>query len=144
VTVGRALFGALAALFTGMYPVLTPWHPLIRRLPVAGRAHELAFIRDFLSADHLAQAALMRGIVRQEAPAKDADTLSPLTMPVLIAAHAYDPIHHSDDAGELAAGLSDARQVHLRSILDYGLRHGEINRGVGAFLRGLPPIAIAS
>ena len=144
VAVGRAFFGALAVFFTGLYPMLTPWHPVIRRLPVPGRAHELAFIRDFLAGDHLAQAALMRGIVRQDAPPKDADTLSPLTMPVLIAAHAYDPLHAFDDAAELAAGLSDARQIHLRSILDYGLRHRDINREVATFLRALPPAAIAS
>jgi hypothetical protein len=37
------------------------------------------------------------------------------------------------------ADLSDARSIDLRSILDFGLRHGEINGAVGAFLRGLPP-----
>jgi hypothetical protein len=142
VPVGRVFFAALAALFTGLYPVLTPLHPVIRRLPVPDGAHELAFIRDLLATDHLAQAALMRGISRQEAPAKDADTLSPLTMPVLVAAHAYDPLHSFDDAMELTSGLADARQLDLRSILDYGLRHGEINRVVGAFLRGLPPATI--
>jgi hypothetical protein len=81
----------------------------------------------------------MRGIARQDAPLKDADTLSPLAMPVLVAAHAYDPLHSFDDAMELTSGLADARQLDLRSILDYGLRLGEINRVVGAFLRGLPP-----
>ncbi len=139
VPVGRVFFGALAAFFTGLYPVLTPWHPLIRRVPLPGRAYELAFIRDLLAADHLAQAALMRGISRQDAPSKDAETLSSLTMPVLVAAHAYDPLHSFDDATELADGLSDARQLALRSVLDYGLRHGEINGVVGAFVRGLPP-----
>jgi hypothetical protein len=58
-------------------------------------------------------------------------------MPVLVMAHAYDPIHSIDDASELVADLSDARRVDLRSILDYGLRHGEINRAVGAFLRDI-------
>jgi pimeloyl-ACP methyl ester carboxylesterase len=139
VTFGRAFFAALAALFTGLYPVLTPWHPIIRRIPVPSRAHELAFVRNLLASDHLAQAALLWGILRQDAPAKDADTLAPLQMPVLVAAHAYDPLHSIDDASELAEDLSDAQQVRLRSILDYGLRHGEINRVVGSFLRSLPP-----
>jgi pimeloyl-ACP methyl ester carboxylesterase len=139
VPVGRVFFTALAALFTGLYPVLTPWHRVIRRIPVPARAYELAFIRDVMTADHLAQAALMRGISRQDAPSKDADTLAPLTMPVLVAAHAYDPLHSFDDASELASDLSDARQLQLRSILDYGLRHAEINRVVGSFLRSLPP-----
>ena len=138
VPIGRFFFTALAALFTGLYPVLTPLHPVIRRLPVPEGAHELAFVRDLLASDHLAQAALMRGIARQDAPPKDAETLSPLAMPVLVAAHAYDPLHSFDDAMELTLGLADARQLDLRSILDYGLRHGEINRVVGAFLRGLP------
>jgi pimeloyl-ACP methyl ester carboxylesterase len=136
---GRIFFTSLAGLFTGLYPVLTPWHPVIRRLPVSRRAPELAFVRDFLTADHLAQAALMRGISRQDAPPKDPGTLSRLTMPVLVMAHSYDPLHSIEDAGELAADLSDARRIDLRSILDFGLRHGEINREVGAFLRGLPP-----
>ncbi len=143
VTVGRIFFTALAALFTGIYPVLTPWHPLIRRVPVSGHAHELAFVRDFLAADHLAQAALMRGISRQDAPPKDAGTLARSTMPALVTAHSYDPLHSVEDADELVAGLSDARRVGLRSILDFGLRHGEINRAVGAFLRGLPPATTA-
>jgi pimeloyl-ACP methyl ester carboxylesterase len=138
VPVGRAFFGGLTMLFSSL-TVLTPWHPLIRRLPLPERAYELAFIRDLLTADHIAQAALMIGIARQDAPSKDADTLSPLKMPVLVTAHAYDPLHSYDDAAELAADLSDARRLDLRSILDYLLRHGEINRSVGAFLRALPP-----
>jgi pimeloyl-ACP methyl ester carboxylesterase len=144
VPVGRIFFAALAALFTGLYPVLTPLHPVIRLLPVPRRAHELVFVRDLLAADHLAQAALMRGISRQDPPPKDPGTLSRLTMPVLVTAHAYDPLHSSDDAAELAADLSDARRVDFRSILDFGLRHGEINRTVGAFLRGLPPVPSGS
>jgi pimeloyl-ACP methyl ester carboxylesterase len=139
VPVGRIFFAALAAFFTGLYPVLTPLHPVIRRLPVPDGAYELAFLRDLLAADHLAQAALMQGISRQDAPLKDADTLSPLAMPVLVAAHAYDPLHSFDDAAELADDLTDARRIDLRSILDYVLRHGEINRSVAAFLRALPP-----
>lgn len=139
VTAGRIFFAALGALFTGIYPLLTPWHPVIRRLPIPGRAHEFAFVRDFLATDHLAQAALMRGIARQDAPAKDSATLSPLTMPVLVTAHSYDPLHSVEDAAELVADLSDARSIALRSILDFGLRHGEINESVGVFLRGLPP-----
>ena len=137
VPIGRVFFTALAAFFAGLYP-LTPLHPVIRRLPVPDGAYELAFVRDLLASDHLAQVALMRGIARQDAPLKDADTLSPLAMPVLVAAHAYDPLHSFDDAMELTSGLADARQLDLRSILDYGLRHREINRVVGAFLRGLP------
>jgi pimeloyl-ACP methyl ester carboxylesterase len=144
VTVGRVFFAAVAALFTGLYPVLSPWHPVIRRLPVSGRAHEIAFVRDFLATDHLAQAALMLGISRQDAPPKDPGTLSRLTMPVLVTAHSYDPLHSIDDAAELVADLTDAQHFELRSILDYGLRHGEINREVGAFLRGLPPPAMSA
>lgn len=139
VTAGRIFFAAVAALFAGLYPVLTPWHPLIRRLPVSRRAYELAFIRDLLVADHLAQAALMLSISRQDAPLKDSVTLSRLTMPVLVTAHSYDPIHSMDDAAELVAELSDARRIDLRSILDFGLRQGEISRAVSAFLRRLPP-----
>lgn len=139
VTAGRIFFGALAAFFTGLYPVLTPWHPFIRRLPVSSRAYEVAFIRDLVTADHLAQAALMRSIARQDAPPKDSDTLSRLTMPTLVTAHSYDPIHSVDDAVELVADLSDARLVDLRSILDFVLRQAEINHAVGAFLRELPP-----
>ena len=82
----------------------------------------------------------MRGITRQEAQPKDADTLAPLAMPVLIAAHAYDPLHAFEDARELTDGLADAQQVDLRSILDYVLRNSEINRVVGGFLRSLPPL----
>ena len=136
--VGRIFFSGLAALFAGLYPLLTPWHPLIRRIPVPRHAHGLAFVRDLLVADHLAQAALVLGVSRQDAPPKDRGTLGPLTMPVLVMAHSYDPIHSIDDAAELTADLSDARHVDLRSILDYVLRRGDINDAVGAFLRGLP------
>jgi pimeloyl-ACP methyl ester carboxylesterase len=139
VPVGRVFFNSLAVFFAGLYPVLTPWHRLIRRLPVSARLPELEFIRDLMSSDHLAQAALMVGITRQEPPLKDAATLARLTMPVLVTAHAYDPVHTFDDAAELADDLADGTRVTLRSILDFGLRHGEINREVGAFLRDLPP-----
>jgi hypothetical protein len=54
VKTGRTFFNALASLFTGLHPVLTPWHPLIRRFPLGPGAHELAFVRDFLASDHLA------------------------------------------------------------------------------------------
>jgi pimeloyl-ACP methyl ester carboxylesterase len=138
VAAGRVFFGALAGLFTGLYPVLTPWHPLLRRILLPRSAYEVLFVRDLLTADHLAQAALMWSISQQDAPPKDAGTLSRLTMPVLVTAHSYDPIHSVDDASELVADLSDARRVDLRSILDFVLRHSEINREVGAFLRGLP------
>jgi pimeloyl-ACP methyl ester carboxylesterase len=143
VAAGRIFFSALAAFFTGLYPVLTPWHPVIRRLPISSRAYELAFMRDLVAADHLAQAALMRSISRQDAPLKDPDTLSRLTMPTLVTAHSYDPIHSVDDATELVADLSAAHRVDLRSILDFGLRHAEINEAVGAFLRGLPSTCAA-
>lgn len=144
VAVGRAFFTVLAAFFTGLYPVVTPWHPLIRRVPIPSHAHELAFVRDLLTSDHLAQAALMRGIVRQEAPSKDTATLSALTMPTLVTAHAYDPIHSHDDAAELAADLHDGLRVDFRSIADYVLRHGAVNEAVGSFLRGLPPVVPVS
>ena len=141
VTAGRVFFATLAAFFTGLYPVLTPLHPVIRRLPIPNHAYEVAFIRDLLVADHLAQAALMRSISGQDAPSKDPGTLSRLTMPILVTAHSYDPIHSVEDAAELVADLSDARRVDLRSILDFGLRHAEINRAVAEFLRELPTAA---
>ncbi len=140
VPAGRVLFTALAGFFTAVYPVLTPWHLLIRRFPLSSGAYELAFIRDLLAADHLAQAALMRGIARQDPPTKDPDTLTRLTMPILVTAHAYDPVHSKDDAAELVAGLPDAARIDLRSIFDFVLRQEEINRQVGAFLRRLAPV----
>jgi pimeloyl-ACP methyl ester carboxylesterase len=137
--VGRMLFTTCAVLFTGLYPVLTPWHPLIRRLPVRRRAHELAFVRDFLVTDHLAQAALMWGIARDHAPPKDPGTLSRLTMPILVTAHPYDPLHSIADAAELVAGLPDVQRIEFRSILDYGLRQATLNRDVATFIRSLSP-----
>ena len=137
VTAGRIAFTALSAFFVGLAPVLTPWHPIIRRIPVPRRAPELAWVRDFLAADHLAQAALMRGIAHQDAQPKDSATLVRLTMPTLVTAHSYDPIHSVEDAAELAADLSDAQRLDLRSIFDFVLRHDEVNRSVGAFLREL-------
>lgn len=141
---GRAFFAALAGLFTGLYPLLTPWHPLVRRFPLPRHAYELIFVRDLLTADHLAQAALMWSISRQDAPSKDAGTLSRLAMPVLVTAHAYDPIHSATDAAELVADLSDGRRVDLRSILDFVLRHAEVAAEVGTFVRGLAPTATTS
>jgi hypothetical protein len=81
----------------------------------------------------------MRGISVQDAPSKDADTLSRLPMPVLVTAHPYDPLHAREDAAELVAGLSNAQRVDLRSIADYALRQNDLNATVGAFLRALPP-----
>jgi hypothetical protein len=62
-------------------------------------------------------------------------------MPILVTAHSYDPIHSVEDAEELVTDLSDARRVDLRSILDFGLRHAEINQAVADFLRALPTAA---
>ena len=63
-----------------------------------------------------------------------------LTMPILVTAHAYDPVHSQDDAAELVAGLPEAARIDLRSIFDFVLRHQAINCEVGTFLRGLPPV----
>lgn len=138
VPAGRVFFGIMAGLFTSLWPILTPWHPVIRRVPLPHGAYEVAFVRDFLAADHLAQASLMWGIASEDAPPKDVGTLARMTMPVLVTSHAYDPLHVADDAAELAADLADARRIHMRSIADYALRQGDVNRQVGDFLRGLP------
>jgi pimeloyl-ACP methyl ester carboxylesterase len=144
VPAGRLFFAALAALFSGLYPMLTPWHGLLRRFPLPRDAYEAIFIRDLLTADHLAQAALTWSISRQDAPAKDVATLARLTMPILVTAHTYEPIHSAVDAAELVADLSDARRVDLRSIFDFVVRHTEIEGEIAAFVRSLPPPGQAS
>lgn len=139
VRAGRIFFRGLGALLTAMYPVLTPWHPLIRRIPLRRTDYELVFLRDLASADHLAQAALMRSISQQDPPSKDPDTLTRLTMPTLVTTHGYDPIHSAADATELAADLRDAQRVDLRTIVDLLLRQDDINRKVAAFVGDLQP-----
>jgi pimeloyl-ACP methyl ester carboxylesterase len=138
VTPGRMLFTSLAVLLTAMYPVVTPFHPLIRRLPLPRRAYEFVFLRDLFSGDHLAQAALMWGISNDVAPPKDAATLSRVTMPVFVTAHPFDPVHSIDDATELVDGLANARRYDVGSLIEYGIRPAPINRAVAEFVRGLP------
>ncbi len=135
---GRAAFLALAGLFAGLHPVLTPWHPVLRRVPLPRKPPELNIGRDFLVADHLAQSALMRGIVRNTTPPNDEATAATLTMPTLVIAHAHDPIHVIDDAEETAARLPNAELVRASSFLHHRLHPHELNDHVVRFLDGLP------
>jgi len=134
---GKIAFLCLAGLFAGLYPVLTPWHPLLHRVPLPRKPPELNIVRDFLIADLLAQSALMRGIVRNGTPPNDEATTALLNMPTLLIAHPHDPIHVLQDAVDTADHLPAGELVCTTSFLRYRLHPDELNEVVSGFLAGL-------
>lgn len=112
---------AAAMLDAARYPLRLS-APLVGRLPLPAAVPDLVALRDVLSADPVAGAALMRGLLRlDELPDDDPERLRRLTMPTLVIGHHGDPMHAIDDSRDLAERLPRARLVEARSILDFRL-----------------------
>jgi pimeloyl-ACP methyl ester carboxylesterase len=130
----RPAFTALSWLFVAVAPVLGALRPAISRIPLPERAHELVQIREILTADHRAAVALLRGLLREDAPPDDVETLQRLTMPVLFVGHRGDPLHVLDDVIDVAGRTPDATVVTAFSFFDYRLRPSKLAATVRAFL----------
>ncbi len=116
----RVMFTALASvleLSSGPFKRLSP---VLARIPVPASVPELAALRDVLSLDAAAGAALLRGLIAEDRlPDHDPSRLDTLTMPTLVVGHHGDMLHAIDDSRELAQRLPRARLVEASSILEF-------------------------
>jgi pimeloyl-ACP methyl ester carboxylesterase len=130
----RRVFTALAATLDTVAPVLGPVGRAVPGVPVPRGIPELAAVRDVLSLDPRAGAALIRGLLDDQLLLGD---LRPdvLTMPTLVIGHRSDPLHALADARALVELLPDARLVERHSILDYRVLAAAYGRELDRFLR---------
>lgn len=118
---GHTVFGGLVGALDVGGPVLAPITRQVARVPMPASIPEAAAVRDVLSLDPAAAAALVRGLLRDDLLFEH---IRPerLTMPALVIGHRGDPLHVLADARELVDRLPDARLVERWSILDYRVR----------------------
>jgi pimeloyl-ACP methyl ester carboxylesterase len=132
--IGRPAFTALSWFFSAAAPVLDVLRPGLSRVPLPQSAHELVQLREIATADHRAAVALLRGLLREEAPPDDAETLRRLTMPTLFIGHGGDPLHVLDDVIDVAERMPDTTLITAASFFDFRVRPGRLAAEVRAFL----------
>ena len=132
-SIGRPAFTALSWFFAGAAPVLDLLRPGLSRLPLPEGAHELVQLREIITSDHRAAAALLRGLLREEAPPDDPTTLRQLTMPTLVVGHGGDPLHVLDDVIDVAERMPDTTLVTAASFFDFRVRPGRLAAEVRDF-----------
>jgi len=120
----RRVFGPTASLLRLGAPLLGPVTCAAGRLPVPRRPPELAAVRDAVSAQPRAAAALRRGLLESERP--DVVVLGTAAVPALVIGHARDPLHAIADAHHVAGVLPSAELHESPSFLHYRLRVGEL------------------
>ena len=131
--IGRPAFTALSWFFAGAAPVLDLLRPGLSRVPLPARAHELVQLREIITADHRAAVALLRGLLREEAPPDDPATLGQLTMPTLVVGHGGDPLHVLDDVIDVAERMPDTTLITAASFFDFRVRPGRLAAEVRDF-----------
>jgi len=131
--IGRPAFTALSWFFGAAAPVFDVLRPGLSRVPLPEGAHELFQLREILTADHRAAVALLRGLLQEEAPPDDAETLRRLTMPALVVGHGGDPLHVLDDVIDVAERMPDTTLVTAASFFDFRVRPGRLAEEVRAF-----------
>lgn len=139
-TFGHAAFGALATTLETTGPVLGPVTRTVAKVPVPGGIPELAAVRDVLSLDPEAGAALVRGLLADDLTFARIDAPH-LTMPALVIGHRGDPLHVLADARQLAEELPDARLDVRWSMADYRVRPDRLARLLTDFLTEVGPVA---
>ena len=130
----RVVFGALSSTLRVASPLLGRPTALLRSLPRPPGPAELAMIRDLLSPEPLAAAALIEGLQASPLPQHDPATLAGIDVPVLVIGHHFDPIHHHRDSVALAAAVRKGELVSVRSIADHRLRPDRYGWAIGSFL----------
>ena len=120
-TFGHTVFGGLVRALEVGGPVLDPLTRTAARVPLPGSVPELAAVRDVLSVDPEAGAALVRGLLGDDLLFERIRPES-IDVPALVIGHRGDPLHVLADARELADRLPDSRLVERWSIADYRLR----------------------
>jgi len=132
--IGRTVFGAMARLLRLGDPLLVPLTSTIRRLPVPGWAPEVRAVRDVAGFHPGAARALLVGLLDDERVPDDPVSLAQIKAPSLVVGHHLDPLHHIEDARDLARDLPDGRLVEASTIVDHRLRPGLLAGVIASFL----------
>ena len=134
----RPVFGALAQALERGGPLLGPLGSAVGRLPMPGSVPELAAVRDVLSVEPEAGAALVRGLLADDLVFATLGA-EQMPMPALVIGHRGDPLHVLEDARQLVDELPDARIDERWSIADYRIRPDLLADLLVGFLREVEP-----
>ena len=107
---------------------------LVRKLVATSRYPELVVLRNTVSMDLLATAALIDGIDQSPITLHDAKVLAAIDVPTLVIGHRFDPLHHRDDAVHLAAKIPGAEFASNLTLLDFRLFPSRYAKAVLEFL----------
>jgi pimeloyl-ACP methyl ester carboxylesterase len=140
---GRPAFTAMRGVYRGGRRALRPIARAVNRLPLPKGVPELAAFRDMAGQDPSVVAAVLGGLLAEDALAEDEATLSRLTMPALVVGHRHDRLHVLDDARDLAERLPNGQFLEAPSIAHYRLHPGELAAQFRGFLDGVTGRSVA-
>lgn len=132
----RVFFGWVAQALQRASPWLEGPTAYVRGLPASSRSSALALLRNFMSIDALAAAALIKGLQVSPLPLHDVRALAKIDRPTLVIGHRADPIHHFKDAVALAGMIKNAELVSVFTIVDFRLFPDRYAATIDRFLRG--------
>jgi pimeloyl-ACP methyl ester carboxylesterase len=132
--VAKPLFNALAAVYGGISPLVSPLTFALRRSPLKVPLPEMQMMIDLASHRPKSARAVLRGLLDDEPPGQDEDTVRAIDLPALVIGHRLDPLHPLDDARWLVETLPNARLVEAATILSNRFRYRELAGLIDAFL----------
>lgn len=113
----RSVFGPLSKVLGWTAPVLAPLTAAVGRVPLPRRPPELVMVRDLLSLEPRAAAALLEGLL--DAPRPDELALGTLKLPTLVVGHRGDRLHALADAHRVVDLVPGAELHEAPSFLHY-------------------------
>lgn len=133
--VARVLFKALNVFFLGIAPIGDALRPALSRIPLPREAPPgVKQATEYVTGNHRALAAIMRGLNREPPPPSDAETLADIDAPALLIGHKGDPLHVFADVEEVAEGLPQASLVTTATFFDFRVRPDRLAWAVAAAL----------
>ncbi len=119
----RLLFRALNLFFLGVAPIGDALRPVLGKVPLPRDVPpEIKQATEYLTGNHRALAAVMRGLLREDPPPSDAETLARIEVPVLLVGHKGDLLHVFADVEEVADGLRQSTLIATATIVDFRVR----------------------
>lgn len=132
--VAKPVFNALAAVYAGVGPVVSPLTFALRRSPVKVPLPELQMMIDLASHRPKSAHAVLRGLLDDDPPGQDEAVVRKMDMPALVIGHRLDPLHPLDDARWIASTMPHARLVEAATILSNRFRFRELAGLIDDFL----------
>jgi len=142
----RLLFRALNLMFLGVAPIGDALRPVLGRVPLPrGVAPEIKQATEYVTGDHRALAAIARGLLREEPPPSDAETLARVDVPTLLVGHKGDPLHVLADVEEVADRLPDSTLIATATFFDFRVHPDRLAKEITRVLErwGLSPAVSA-